>query len=88
MKAELLHAASKVIPNPQVLVNVVSRRVRQLSLGHRPMVEVPPGMLAADIALSEIIADMLSYEAASEGEGAAATLVSFPGAPKSIKKAA
>ncbi len=30
MKAELVEAASKVITSPQILVNMVSRRVRQL----------------------------------------------------------
>src|SRR6476646_10335205 len=38
MKAELVQAASEVITSPQILVNMVSRRVRQLTLGHRPLV--------------------------------------------------
>ena len=33
MKAELLKAALKVIPDPALLVNMVSRRVRQLNDG-------------------------------------------------------
>ncbi len=37
MKADLVKAASEVITNQQILVNMVSRRVRQLSLGHRPL---------------------------------------------------
>jgi len=32
MKAELVQAASEVITNQQILVNMVSRRVRQLTL--------------------------------------------------------
>ena len=62
MKIELINAASLVIPSQQILVNVVSRRVRQLSLGHRPLVAHPPGMQSADIALTEIINKKLTYE--------------------------
>jgi len=54
MKADLVKAASEVILNQQILVNMISRRVRQLSFGHRPMVEYAPGLGFADIALSEI----------------------------------
>jgi len=52
MKADLVKAASEVITNQQILVNMVSRRVRQLSLGHRPLVEYAPGLREADIALT------------------------------------
>ena len=54
MKPDLVKAASEVITNQHILVNMVSRRVRQLALGHRPLVEYAPGLGAADIALSEI----------------------------------
>jgi DNA-directed RNA polymerase subunit omega len=88
MKAELIQAASEVIPNSQILVNVVSRRVRQLSLGHRPLVQVPPGMLAADIALTEVIEKKLTFES-TFGQGKADTaIVAFPGKIASTKKAA
>ena len=62
MKPNLVKAAGEVIPNPKVLVNMVSQRVRQLCLGHRPMVEFVPGLGHADIALSEIAAGKLSFE--------------------------
>jgi DNA-directed RNA polymerase subunit omega len=62
MQSQLLEAASKVIKTPQVLVNVISRRVRQLTEGHRPLVEVEPRMGFADIALTEVIERKLSYE--------------------------
>jgi len=54
MNAQILEEATKVIPEPQVLINMVSRRVRQLSAGSRPMVEVSFRMGLADIALAEI----------------------------------
>ena len=62
MNPNLVKAASEIIPNPKILVNMVSRRVRQLCLGHRPMVEFVPGLGHADIALSEIAAGKLTFE--------------------------
>ena len=62
MTTQLLQEAAQVIPNQQVLINVVSKRVRQLGLGHRPMVETTPRMSLTDIALKEIIAGKLTYE--------------------------
>ena len=81
MKAELVHAASLAIPNQQILVNMISRRVRQLCLGHRPMVEFAPGMGHADIALMEIANGKLVFESTSavNGTGVAAEVVQFPG---------
>jgi DNA-directed RNA polymerase subunit K/omega len=75
-----------------VLVNVVSRRVRQLSCGHRPLVMPPPGMQNADIALTEIIAGKLTYEMnrpSEKGEaGPTVKLVAFPGGPPPKETAA
>ncbi len=62
MTTQLLQEAAQVIPNQQLLINVVSKRVRQLGLGHRPMVEVGPRASLTDIALQEIIAGKLTYE--------------------------
>src|ERR1044072_7449104 len=73
MTTQLLHEAAQVIPNQQLLINVVSRRVRQLGLGHRPLVEATPRSSLTDIALREIIAGKLTYELAPEtpADGAA-----------------
>jgi DNA-directed RNA polymerase subunit omega len=62
MTAQLLQEAAKVIPNQQLLINVVSKRVRQLGIGHRPLVEATPKSSLTDIALKEIIAGKLSFE--------------------------
>jgi DNA-directed RNA polymerase subunit omega len=67
MTTQLLQEAAQVIPNPQLLINVVSKRVRQLGLGHRPMVEVGLKASLTDIALKEIIAGKLAYEEQGEG---------------------
>jgi DNA-directed RNA polymerase subunit omega len=89
MNANLIAAASQVIPSTELLVNVVSRRVRQLTFGHRPLVVVPPGMLAADIALTEIIGGKLTSEpAVGQEDSAQVDVVPFPGTLVSGKKAA
>jgi DNA-directed RNA polymerase subunit K/omega len=62
MNPDLVKAASEVITNQQILVNMVSRRVRQLVLGHRPLVEYAPGLREADIALTEIANGKLTFE--------------------------
>ena len=80
MKPNLVKAAAEVIPNPKILVNMVSQRVRQLCLGSRPMVEFVPGLGHADIALSEIAAGKLSFESTfnRSGTDAATQVVEFP----------
>lgn len=80
MNADLVKAASEVITNQQILVNMVSRRVRQLTLGHRPLVACAPGLREADIALTEIANGKLTYESTFEkNENAApAEVVEFP----------
>jgi DNA-directed RNA polymerase subunit omega len=71
MSSHLHEEASKVIPNTAILINLVSKRVRQLTNGQRPMVEVGPRMSNADIALQEIIERKLAYETPSEGKNGA-----------------
>ena len=93
MKAELIKAAFKVIPNQQILVNMVSRRVRQLCIGHRPMVEYVPGLGHADIALSEIANGKLTFESTfgQNGKEPSTHVVPFPAIivdKKAKKKAA
>jgi len=65
LNAELTRKALEKVGNPNVLVNLISRRVRQLNSGagamSRPLIE--PGHLgAADIALMEIIEDKIGFE--------------------------
>lgn len=80
MNADLVKAASEVITNQQILVNMVSRRVRQLTLGHRPLVVCAPGLREADIALTEIANGKLTYESTFEKKenAAPAEVVEFP----------
>ena len=62
MTSLLVEQASKIINSPQLLINVVSKRVRQLTQGHRPLIDAGPRMCASDVALTEIIEGKLSYE--------------------------
>jgi DNA-directed RNA polymerase subunit omega len=53
------------VGNPNILVNLVSRRVRQLTSGggsSRPLIEQAGSLGAADIALLEIIEGKMAYE--------------------------
>lgn len=68
MNHELAQAALKNIPNADALVNVVSRRVRQLGQGYRPLVEVHPRWTFMEIALHEVADGKLSYENLSDEE--------------------
>lgn len=69
MSSTLLEEASKVIPSQQILVNVVSKRVRQLTAGHRPMIDTGVRMGFSDIALTEIIEGKLKFEFAPVADG-------------------
>jgi DNA-directed RNA polymerase subunit omega len=89
MHPTLLKSASIIIPNDHLLINIVRQRVRQLIRGHRPLVEAAPGMGFCDVALSEVIARKLSYEAVPgvKPDASFAPIVTFPSVP-SQKKAA
>ncbi|NCF13455.1 MAG: DNA-directed RNA polymerase subunit omega [Verrucomicrobiaceae bacterium] len=55
MKSNLVVKAAEIIEDPQILVNVLSKRVAQLNQGRSPLIDTVPSMGAADIALTEII---------------------------------
>ena len=48
--------------DPNILINVVSRRVKQLKRGSRPLVESLEKLAPEDIALREIIEGKISHE--------------------------
>ena len=66
MNAELARKALEKVGNPNVLVNLISRRVRQLNSGSgamsRPLVTETGNLGAADIALLEIIEEKVGFE--------------------------
>jgi DNA-directed RNA polymerase subunit omega len=61
-----LREAKKVISDPNILINVVSRRVKQLRRGHRPLVESLEKLNPEDIALREVIEGKISFELQTE----------------------
>jgi DNA-directed RNA polymerase subunit omega len=65
MRDDYLKAALKVVDDPNILVNVVSRRVKQLKRGNRPLVESLEKLSPEDTALREIIEGKISYELAT-----------------------
>jgi DNA-directed RNA polymerase subunit omega len=62
MRDDYIQAAQKVIKDPNILINVVSRRVKQLKAGQSPLVESLERLSPEDIALREIIEGKITYE--------------------------
>jgi len=62
MRDDYIKEAQKVIHDPNVLINVVSRRVKQLKRGSRPLVESLEKLSPEDIALREVIEAKISHE--------------------------
>ncbi|MBK9991429.1 MAG: DNA-directed RNA polymerase subunit omega [Verrucomicrobia bacterium] len=65
MRDEYLQAALKVVDDPNILVNVVSTRVKQLRRGSRALVESLEKLSFEDIALREIMEGKITYELAT-----------------------
>lgn len=62
MRDDYLKAASAIICNPNILVNLVSRRVKQLKAGAKPLVDSLENLDHEDIALREIIEGKITYQ--------------------------
>ena len=66
MNSELCKKALEKVGNPNVLVNLISRRVRMLNSGaggiSRPLVADTTNLGLADIALREIIEEKIGFE--------------------------
>jgi DNA-directed RNA polymerase subunit omega len=72
MRNDYLQNALLVIDDPNILINVVSRRVKQLRRGNRPLVVSLEKLSAEDTALREIAEGKITYELATAEEIAAA----------------
>jgi DNA-directed RNA polymerase subunit omega len=66
MRDDYLRQALLVIPNPNILINIVSRRVKQLRRCNDSRVESLERLELEDVALREIIEGKLTY--ALDGE--------------------
>jgi DNA-directed RNA polymerase subunit omega len=66
MNVDLVNKALEKVLNPYVLVNLLSRRVRQLNAGagkiSRPLINNTANLGVMDIALREIIEDKIGFE--------------------------
>lgn len=67
MRDDYLRAALAVINDPNILVNVVSTRVKQLKRGSRALVVSLEKMSLEDTALREVAEGKISYELAAAG---------------------
>jgi DNA-directed RNA polymerase subunit omega len=68
MRDDYLTAARKVIDDPNILINVISRRVKQLRRGSRPLVESLEKLSPEDTALREVAEGKISYSLADPQE--------------------
>lgn len=63
MNMEYLVKAQNKMPNTPLLINVISRRVKQLNFGERPLVKPDfPAQDAMDVALKEVAEGKLTAE--------------------------
>lgn len=66
MNSELCRKALEKVGNPNILVNLISRRVRQMNsaggAGSRPLVVNTENLGMADLALTEVVEGKLTFE--------------------------
>lgn len=84
MRNDYLQSALKVIDDPNILVNVVSQRVKQLKRGSRAMVESLEKLSAEDTALREIAEGKITYTLATREELAQPSPVTLRNSPQSV----
>lgn len=61
MRDDYLKSALKIVDDPNILVNVISLRVKQLRHGARPLVESLEKLSFEDIALREVAERKITY---------------------------
>jgi DNA-directed RNA polymerase subunit omega len=62
LREDYLKQAQQKISDPHILINVVSKRVKQLKDGKKPTVSSLEKLELEDIALLEVIRGNISYE--------------------------
>jgi DNA-directed RNA polymerase subunit omega len=72
MRDDYLRQAHKVITDANILINVISKRVKQLRSGQAPLVDSLEKLSLEDIALREVIEGKITYELPSADEAAKA----------------
>ncbi len=74
MNSDLQKQALAKVGNPNILVNIISRRVRQLTSNgphSRPFISDTAGLGAADIALVEVIEEKIGWDMLEDAQTAA-----------------
>jgi DNA-directed RNA polymerase subunit omega len=62
MRDDYLKAARAIIGEPNILINVVSKRVKQLKNGAQPLIDSLEHLDPEDVALREIIEGKITHE--------------------------
>ena len=62
MREDYLKQAQAVISDPNLLVNVISRRVKQLRAGAKPLIESLEKLDLEDVAMRELIEGKIMVE--------------------------
>ena len=66
VRDDYLKQAQQIIPDPNILINVISRRAKQLKLGNKPLIESLEKLDPEDVALREVIEGKISYALGEE----------------------
>ena len=62
MRDEYLQEAQTIVEDPNTLINLVSRRSKQLKHGSKPLIESLEKLEPEDVALREIIEGKITYQ--------------------------
>ena len=62
MRDEYLQEAQSIVEDPNTLINLVSRRSKQLKHGSKPLIESLEKLEPEDVALREIIEGKITYQ--------------------------
>ncbi|MBI5820786.1 MAG: DNA-directed RNA polymerase subunit omega [Verrucomicrobia bacterium] len=68
MKSQYLEVALQQVPNRHILINIVSKRVRQLIEGFRPLTTTEGNLSHMDIALKEISEGKIAFKLPDQKE--------------------
>jgi len=68
LRDDYLQSAQLVITDPMILINLVSRRAKQLKSGYKPLIESLERLSAEDLALREIIEGKITCQLDEETE--------------------
>lgn len=68
MKSQYLEVALQQVPNRYILINIVSKRVRQLIEGFRPLTTTEGNLSHMDIALKEVSEGKIAFKLPDQKE--------------------